>query len=184
MKYNDQNIEAKVLQKTFELLQKYGIRGWNMDMLSLQSGLSKNTLYKIIGSKEDLMERVVLNHYQTIYLQLTRIIENAEDYIHTFKKMIQVYSDLSPAYFSEIFNEYPNIEIKISVQYAGLRQKLIDYIRRGVEEGYLREDLSVDKIFELLRSVALFYDSKFSEHERAEKIHFAFDCIIYGIIRK
>ena len=61
---------------------------------------------------------------------------------------------------------------------------MIDYIRRGIEEGYLREDLSVKKIFELLRSVALFYDSKFSEHERAEKIHFAFDCIIYGIIRK
>ena len=79
MKYNDQNIEAKVLQKTFELLQKYGIRGWNMDMLSLQSGLSKNTLYKIIGSKEDLMERVTMNYYQEIYSQLTKILENAED---------------------------------------------------------------------------------------------------------
>ena len=45
----------KILQKTVELLQKHSVHGWNMDELSEQAGLSKNTLYKIIGSKEELM---------------------------------------------------------------------------------------------------------------------------------
>lgn len=184
MKYNDKAMETRVLQKTVELLQKNGIRGWNMDELSLQSGLSKNTLYRIIGSKEDLMERIVTTYYQEIYSCLTEILGKADDYVYTFKRLIRVYSDLSPAYFSEILNEYPSIEQKIATRYSTVRQRLIDYIRRGVEEGYLREDLNVEKTFELLRSVSLIYDNKFSEQERAERIHFAFECIIYGIVRR
>ena len=65
-----------------------------------------------------------------------------------------------------------------------MRQRLIDYIRRGIDENYLRADLDAEKIFELLRSVSLLYDNKFSEHDRIEKLQFAFDCVMYGIVRK
>ena len=184
MKYNDKNMETRIFQKTVELLQKNGIRGWNMDELSLQSGLAKNTLYKIIGSKEDLMERVVMNYYQEIHSRLIEILDQAQDYDYTFKKSIQVYIDLSPAYFAEIFNEYPNIEKRVSTKYSAVRQRLIDYIQRGIDEGYLRDDLDVEKTFELLRAVSLLYDNKFSEQERSEKMYFAFDCVMYGIVRK
>ena len=177
-------METRIFQKTVELLQKNGIRGWNMDELSLQSGLAKNTLYKIIGSKEDLMERIVMNYYQEIHSRLIEILDQAQDYDYTFKKSIQVYIDLSPAYFAEIFNEYPNIEKRVSTKYSAVRQRLIDYIRRGIDENYLRADLDAEKIFELLRSVSLLYDNKFSDHERIEKLQFAFDCVINGIVRK
>ena len=174
----------KILQKTVELLQKHSVHGWNMDELSEQAGLSKNTLYKIIGSKEELMERFMANYYQKIFARMAEILEAGGDYFYTFRKLTFVYSDLSPTYFAEIFKEYPAIEEKIIAKYAALRQRLIDYIQRGVDEGYLRADLDAEKTFELLRTISLSYGGKFPEHERAENIHFAFECVAYGIVKK
>ncbi len=184
MKYKDESVENAILQKTVEFLQRYGVRGWNMAELAEHSGLAKNTLYRVIESKELLMERVTTDYYNKIYSRLTEILEAGGDYIDTCKKLISVYIDLSPAYFSEIFKEYPALEKRIANKYAAVRQRMIDYIKKGVDAGILREDLDAEKTFELMRSVCLMYDTKFSEQERAEKIHFAFECITYGILKK
>ena len=184
MKYKDEIVEGRILQSAVKFLQKYGVRGWNMSELAAEAGLAKNTLYKMVDSKETLMERIVTAHYNKIYSKLTEILEAGGDYTHTFKKLVLVYADLSPAYFADIFKEYPAIESRITDKYSKLRQRLIDYIKKGVDEKFLREDLDAEKTFDLMRLVCLIYGTNFSEQERAEKRHFAFECIIHGILKK
>ena len=165
MKYNDSTTQERVLEKTIELLKNHGVRGWNMDRLSAETDLAKNTLYKIVRSKERLMEEVALKHCKRIYSQLLHI------------------SEISPAYFAEIFIEYPGVKSTVESQFAEAKQRLIDYIAAGIRAGHVK-DLGAEKIFELLRSIGFFFISTTDERERSEKIQFAFQCVLCGIINR
>ena len=56
-KKNDKNIHDNILTVAERLLLAYGIKGWNMDSVAQEAGIAKNTLYKIIDSKEQADRR-------------------------------------------------------------------------------------------------------------------------------
>jgi len=60
MKIHNEHIREKVNKCAKKLLYTHGVKGWNMTMLAAEAGLARNTLYKIIGSKEKLVETIVL----------------------------------------------------------------------------------------------------------------------------
>ncbi len=183
MKYNDGATRERVIEKTIELLKLHGVRGWNMDKLSAETDLAKNTLYKIVRSKESLMEEVALKHCKRIYSQLLHISESDDDYFSTLEKLLQTYSEISPAYFAEIFIEYPNVKSTVESQFAEAKQRLIEYIAAGIRAGYVK-DLGAEKIFDLLRAIGFFFVSVKDERERSEKIQFAFQCVLCGIVNR
>ena len=183
MKYNDSATRERVIEKTIELLKLHGVRGWNMDKLSAETALAKNTLYRIVGSKEKLMERVALKHCKRIYGRLLHISETSDDYFLTLEKLLQTYSEISPAYFAEIFIEYPGVKSTVETHFAEAKQRLIDYIAAGIRAGHVK-DLGAEKIFELLRSIGFFFISVKDERERSEKIQFAFQCVLHGIVNR
>lgn len=49
------------------------------------------------------MEEVALKHCKRIYSQLLHISESGDDYFSTLEKLLQTYSEISPAYFAAIF---------------------------------------------------------------------------------
>lgn len=185
MKYNDKATERRVLEKATELLQRHGLRGWNMDRLAEETGLAKNTLYRIIGSKEELMERVALNHCRKIYARLMKVLEEGGDYLATFEKLVYAYSELSPTFFSELFLEYPRLEETVGKHNKATKKRLLEYADRGIRDGYFYENLEAEQLLELFRSIGIFYThAGLSSDERAEKIKFAFRCVLYGIVHK
>lgn len=183
MKYNDAAMEQRVLQKAAQLMEKRGIRGWNMDQLAEETNLAKNTLYRIINSKEELMEQIVLRHCKRIYAILHQILQGNDSYMDTLEKLICAYSELLPAFFSEIFMEYPRIEEAVERQNTEIRQQVLGYIEQGIHDGYLRKELHAEQVFDLLRAVGLFY-SELGKEERAGKMQFAFQCVLHGIVQK
>ena len=183
MKYNDSATQEQVIEKTIELLKLHGVRGWNMDRLSAETKLAKNTLYRIVGSKENLMEQVALKHCKRVYGQLLRISDESGDYFKTLEKLLQTYSEISPAYFAEIFLEYPNVKSAVETHFVEAKQRLINYIEAGISAGHVK-DLGAEKIFDLLRSIGLFFVGTTDKRERAEKIQFAFQCVLHGIVNR
>ncbi|SET55032.1 transcriptional regulator, TetR family [Lacrimispora sphenoides] len=187
MKFNDKQNEQRVLEKTAEFLSRRGIRGWNMDELAAESGLAKNTLYRIIGSKEKLIERVVLEYCNRGHSRMTDIIDHGNDYMETLeivaaefpKHMNSLYAD----FLLEVFLEYPNLEKVVRNHRDELTESITEFIRRGVTEGYLRKDIQPELAFELLQAIILFFvKSGLKGKELSEKIHQGFRCLIYGIV--
>jgi len=187
VKFNDKQNERRVLDKTAELLLRRGIRGWNMDQLAAESGLAKNTLYRIIGSKEQLIERVIIDRCRMGMVRMVEIIDREEDYLETLEAMAdefpQYMNTLYGDFLYEIFLEYPHLENAISSHRNELSEHFTDYLKRGIDEGYLREDLQPEMMFEFLQAIILFFVNKgLKGPEQAERIHEGFRCLLYGAV--
>ncbi|SHJ76747.1 transcriptional regulator, TetR family [Anaerocolumna jejuensis DSM 15929] len=188
MKFNDKQSEIRVLEKTAELLSRRGIRGWNMDELAAEAGLAKNTLYRIIGSKEKLIERVVLEYCHRGLSRMIEIIDHGEDYMQTMETIAAEFPEhmnrLYADFLYEVLMEYPNLEKAVRSHRDELTMEITEFIRRGIEEGYLKKDIQPESVFEYLQAIILFFvKSGLKGKELSEKIHGGFNCLIYGIVR-
>ena len=78
LKTNNEEVIRSVYSNTIRMVNDYGIRGWNMDDLARESGLAKNTLYKIIGNKEALIMNIVDDMWSRYYNYISSTIDTYE----------------------------------------------------------------------------------------------------------
>ncbi len=132
-----------------------------MDDLSREAGLAKNTLYKIIGSKESLLEQAVLTKMREDHAQIEAIIQEEKDYMTAVARMTECFADLVKNNFDyvipSIFLEYPEIERKIRNSRKETLAALSAFIERGVEIGMVRDDMSPDFILDLVEGIVMHY---------------------------
>jgi len=190
MKTNDLRVEQKIFQKTAELISQKGIKGWNMDQLAEATGLAKNTLYKIIGSKEILLQRVTLGYINDVQNNLSEIIAKNEDYLTAFKKTISIFPDLINGYYAdhmhEIFLEYPEIEIRVRSHQDDMTRNIIDFIQKGIDIGVLNNStLDAMQVFETFQAIVLYYMKKeLSSKEKSARISNSIGYLLQGIMDK
>lgn len=189
MKFNDITVEQRIIEKTADLILKSGIKGWNMDKLSEEVGLAKNTLYKIIGSKEDLIEKVILQFIKSVQKQLVVIINREPDYLTAFRNVINLFPTLFNNFYTnsmqEIFMEYPSIEKSVTAHQDEITKVIINFIGKGIEEGIIKDEISKEFIFEMFQSFVIHFIKKGAKGtELSEKILISFNCLIDGIRKK
>lgn len=189
MKTNDLRVEQRIFQKTAELISQKGIKGWNMDQLAEATGLAKNTLYKIIGSKENLLQRVTHGYINDVQNKLSEIMANNEDYLTAFKKAIYIFPDLINGYYAdhmhEIFLEYPEIEICVRSHQDDVTRHIIDFIQKGIDIGVLNSTLDTMQVFETLQAIVLYYMKKeLSSKEKSARISNSIRYLLQGIMNK
>ena len=188
MKAENPDVIAKVLGLARELIRARGVRGWSMSDLAREAGLAKNTLYKIAGSKETLVERLVIDQLEGTLFFLVRIIDNEQDYRPSAKRIMAE----APRFlvgaprlaFSEIFLEYPAIEKK-AVQYrAETYQALKNFVRKGMVEGHIRDDVTPEFLMGLIQGIVDHYLSSGLRGEALrEALIMAFRCLREGVRR-
>jgi AcrR family transcriptional regulator len=186
MKVTEEGIRERVHEKTMELLDRRGLKGWNMDRLAADAGLAKNTLYKIIGSKEDLIREILLGFIRGVQTRLVEIIERGDDYEGTLEALLMEFPRLlygvRPDLIREIFLEYPVTQKAVREHQDEITRSILKFIREGIEKGILRGDITPDFIFELLQAVVLYYiGSGRGSDEVAERIRLSFTCILGGV---
>lgn len=187
MKVHDTELQERIIRLTGDLIGRRGLKGWNMDLLAAEAGVAKNTLYKIITSKEDLVERVALHTVTTVQYQLVKIIQEGGDYLETFEKLVAAFPRLLGTVgadsMREIFLEYPSIEKSVRKHQDTITDTIINFIGRGIEAKILRNDVSPEFIFDLLRAIVLFQIGSGAMGEKLSKnIETSFHCLAHGLI--
>ena len=187
MKVHDTELLERIIRLTGELIGRRGLKGWNMDLLAAEAGVAKNTLYKIITSKEDLIERVALHTIGSVQSQLAEIIREGDDYLETFEKLVAAFPRLLGTVgadsMREIFLEYPGVENSVRKHQDAVTDTIIDFIGRGIEAKILRDDVSAEFIFDLLRAIVLFQiGSGAAGEELSKNVETSFDCLARGLI--
>ncbi len=190
MKVNNLEIREMVVAKTLEMIISKGLRGWNMVDLAAQTGLAKQTLYRIIGSKEKVIEEVVISQMEYTFGGLDNLINENTDYITIGKKILEE----SPKFLSafprvtlpEIYREYPAIETKALQIQQKLSKRLISFIKRGMDEGIIRDDFKPGFLFDLMRGGVLehYIRSGLTGTELQSTLQTAFSCFLEGIGKK
>jgi hypothetical protein len=168
-------------------LRKNGLKGWNMDLLAHETGLAKNTLYKIIGSKEQLLEQVVISKMTHDLDHIDRIMQEDSDYMTAVNKMIEKFVELTKNnnFISKIYFEYPSMEMKIKSKQREISASIFRFIRNGMYMGLIRDDLAPEFIFDLIEGTAMHYfrtGLTGSEFEKAFQC--AMDCLINGLKKR
>jgi AcrR family transcriptional regulator len=187
MKIHDPKIEERILVCAENLILDKGLRGWNMDQLAAQAGMAKNTLYKIIGSKEKLIEIIVFNKAEYSSRMMFNIIDNEPDYSVAMHKLFSVLPDFFGTYnkfLGEIFMEYPALEEKLIRRRQELSAVIYNFFQKGKDNGILRADVDPMILIETLQAVTHFFLRHKQDSASFEKdIKVAFEYVIYGIWR-
>ncbi len=155
MKINNEDIQNRVMDKTREMVINRGLKGWNMVDLAKETGLAKQTLYRIIGSKENIIEKVVLAQMEFTFGNFNRIFEKNLPYPETlallYKKVPEFITTGTRVTLPEIYREYPSIEKKALAFEKKISTQLIAFLKRGIEENYFRADVDPKFLFDLMR---------------------------------
>jgi Transcriptional regulator len=185
MKSNDERIDARILVCAEDLLFQKGLQGWNMDQLASQAGLAKRTLYKIVGTKEKLIERIVMNKIFEIQHKLQNIVESEKDFFVALDEFICTYPNilgLASGKLGEIYLEYPAIEEQVICRRRELADYLYNFIQSGKDTGKIRQDVDVEILIQALQAILL----HFIKHERdstafRNRLTIAMQYIFHGI---
>lgn len=188
MKVNDQLLEQRIQDKLRELIADRGLKGWNMDQLAVAAGITKPTLYKIIDTKEKLIERVIIGHIHEMQSRVVEIIDEDLDMVSALGKMVDVYAAFfengATNYMNEVLMEYPAIEQQVIRHNDEMTQHLIGLLKNGVENGVLRSNVDPELTFDLLRAVVHFnVTSGLTGRECADRIRRMFKLVLHGILK-
>jgi AcrR family transcriptional regulator len=186
MKVCNADIKERVIRTTSGLLKKNGLRGWNMDILARETGIAKNTLYKIVGSKERLFEQVILSKMEEDLLQVRHIINDEKDYARAVDRITGKFVDLTKDnidyVFPSIYREYPGLEKKVRTSQKQITSFIIDFIRKGMDQGLIRDDVAPEFVLDLIEGIALHYFRTGVSGTKFEKaFQSAMDCLANGL---
>lgn len=184
-KADNKNIRNKIYKKASQYLLNYGLKGWNMDQLAAETGMAKNTLYKIIGYKKDMVEKIYLKKLRSIEKNIQVITNQKENYFDqlfefdtVILKLIK-YTESRQA--REVFLEYPEVENEVRKIKERINKKIVDFLKLGIEKNYLKSDKEADFYFDLILSFAFYYVKETNGQNEKESFRKSLDTLISGI---
>jgi len=170
-------MENKILDQTFLLVMRYGIKSVSMDDISKGIGISKKTIYQYFENKKTLITNVMVNHIEKDKNDLTTItaksINAIDEMVGIAKHVMQFLRGMSPSLMYDIQKYYPGVWTKVEKEHFDfLKQTVTKNIERGQSEGIYNVDLNADVVSKLYvkQSLALADQSFFplSEYSRID----------------
>ncbi len=185
-KVGDIEIESKVFETTKEMLLKYGVRGWNMDELSKECGVSKRTLYKIIGNKEELLYKCNEDNITKDMLMRREFLSSSDDYNKILDSFSTFFSKSFEEYVLlnaiEMIREYPRIGEMIEKMRTVMSNEVESFLSKGQNKGFIKKDFSAKIISNFIEEViSNNVNIRQSRKEFEEKLKPELDIIINGI---
>jgi AcrR family transcriptional regulator len=180
----------RILVKSHEQFNRYGIRSVSMDDIAAALGMSKKTLYQHFADKEELVSACfsqVMEHnrHQCLIDQ-----QRAENPIHEFflayDMMQEMFTNMNPVVIYEMEKYHPEAFKKFQEFKYGFMYKVItDNFRRGVEQELYRPDIDVDVMARYrIESVMLPFNAAIFPNNRTHLIHIEqqlFEHFLYGL---
>lgn len=146
--------KAKILSKSKELFFKLGVKSITMDDLARELGISKKTLYKYFDNKSDLVNAVLVQHFndeKCLVENVTNTAENAiEEIMMIAKNGMKQFRKLHPSSIYDLKKYYPKAwQIIEQFKSEYIHKSIISNITRGKEQGLYREHIHADVIAKL-----------------------------------
>ncbi|MCX5996404.1 MAG: TetR/AcrR family transcriptional regulator [Chloroflexi bacterium] len=186
-KTNNKNIRDNIFKITEALLLKHGIKGWNMDSVALEAGVSKNTLYEIISSKEQLIEDVVINRLRNNVETIAGIFRDESDFVKACEIATRHLAHTTYVYdlliLPQVFREYPSVKVKFDSISGKLSTSIHNYLNQAKKDGVVRKDVDNDIAISCITAIINhFLSGNIKGRKFEEQLYQAFSYIITGIL--
>ncbi len=188
-KVNNKEYEEVVYENALELIEKYGIKGWNMDDLARNSGLAKKTLYAIIGSKENLISRLFLSGMLDNKAAIEKIISsnktNKEKLEILFNDIPKRFSGFTRRFAKDVSIEYPLLKKELKQKDEVSHEIFKNFMDDCQKDGIIREDIDIDAYIILTHvffDALIMGDHSDSDFERISKVFM--DITMNGLVKR
>ena len=141
--------KERILVKSHELFNRYGIRSVSMDDIAAQLGMSKKTLYQYYTDKDELVNAVfdiVLTTNKTQCVDCTKKGENAiHEVFLSFDMVEEMLKAMNPSVLFDMQKYHPSAFKKFDDFRNGFLYRIIkSNLERGISEELYREDIDTD----------------------------------------
>lgn len=142
-------IQEIILQKSFELFKRYGIRSVTMDEIAVQCGMSKKTVYQAFADKDSLVSAIMQKQIASSEEKCTFAQNKAENAIHEIFLSLdwvhQMFDGVNPAMLFDLRKYHSTVFRMLE----GHKKEFLSEIfrknfERGIEEGLYRPDIKID----------------------------------------
>jgi len=144
-------MKDKILQKSADMFLNLGFKSVTMDDIAANLGMSKKTIYSHFSSKKKLVEASTFFVLEKVNETICSIIDAKHDPIEetfTIKSMINNLlknEKSSPSY--QLQKYYPKIFKQVNdQQFEVLKSCIVENLKRGIVDGYYRENIDIDLI--------------------------------------
>jgi TetR/AcrR family transcriptional regulator, cholesterol catabolism regulator len=143
-----------ILKECSHLFIKYGIRSLSMDDLCREMGISKKTLYQYVENKVDLIAKTldfVVQDAVWAVEESNKSGDNAIDQLlNVSRKVCIEMQHFNPSITFDMQKYYPELYRKFNHSKKEIiYNQIVENMRRGIEEGYYRNDLPVELVARL-----------------------------------
>lgn len=150
-------LRERILIASGSMFREKGFRAVKMDDIAQILGISKRTLYEIFPNKEDLVfeafKRGVGHMQNRLSQQISESSDTMDILVEYFRLRVAETENLNPALIYDI-HSYPRI-CEYFEQYKETNAKIaIDFLKRGQDEGYFRDDINFDIISIIHKSIS------------------------------
>ena len=180
-------MKDKIIAAALTEMEIHSLR-FTMEDLTRQLHIGRNSLYKIVSSKDALIKSVI--EYKTTHFAecFEKILANTDDTDTKIKKILQLYADTFGIMGNHIGRDlqsmYPDIWKSWQDFHRRTIHKVIELIKIGTDEGlYCKVNLSVVEeilivLFDTLSSAEFLNRTNFSYKEVTDTLG---DLILYGL---
>jgi AcrR family transcriptional regulator len=185
-KTNKAEVKERVTKVAKEMMMKFGLRGMNMVELARESGLAKATLYKIIGTKEDLIREIAYEIFDTNIIKMLEPYRVDSDPVTASREFLDNYLNYAiigqKVLVLQIYKEYPLIEQDVEAKYEKEIGLVNQRYKEWQEAGLVRQDINIDYCIDALQDLNQIYvTGAYSEEEAIDRLRTSFKCMITGM---
>ncbi len=141
--------KERILQKSDELFNSYGLRSVSMDDIAAQVGMSKKTLYQYFVDKDELVDAVFSSVMECNKVHCCAEKEAADNAMHevflAYDRVQEMFANMNPSvlfdmekYHQVTFNKFK--EFKNNFLFGMIKAN----IARGIDEGLYRSEIDID----------------------------------------
>jgi AcrR family transcriptional regulator len=161
MKVGDPDIEKIVFERTKGLLLKCGVKGWNMNLLAQECNMSKRTLYKIIGNKEDLLYKLTYNTISSDIIRINKFLQSDKPFFELLHNLSDViingFEDYNIQNIEDLLVEYPKIREMQKEQVKKHREVFISFFQKGKDEGFIADYAEPETLERMMNAFIVYH---------------------------
>jgi len=182
--------KERILVKSNELFNRYGIRSVSMDDIALQLGMSKKTLYQYYTDKDELVNAVfdiVLTTNKNNCIDCSKRGENAiHEVFLSFDIVEEMLKTMNPSLLFDMQKYHPSAFKKFDDFRNGFLYRIIKAnLERGIMEELYREEIDADVLSRYrLHSVLLSFNPEVFPSIKTNAVYIEqqlLECFLYGL---
>ena len=151
-----QALKGRILETAMKLFVEQGVKAVKMDDVAQALTISKRTLYELYKDKEELLYQGILQFNEKHRNSMLAFIDEAptvmDIIIEANQRRVVKASSINPLFYEDI-QKYPRVVALLEKERVGARKQFMGFMRRGVREGYFRDDVDYRLIGELYNAI-------------------------------